>query len=51
MNKRGLSYREICAIMGCELRIISEEPEPEKALIPGEEVQLELFDAAGKAVE
>jgi hypothetical protein len=37
-NKRDLSYREICRIMGRNLRIISPpEPEPE---------QLELFEAA-----
>jgi hypothetical protein len=37
-NKRELSYREICRIMGRNLRIISPpEPEPE---------QLELFEAA-----
>jgi hypothetical protein len=37
-NKRDLSYREICRIMGRNLRIINPpEPEPE---------QLELFEAA-----
>jgi hypothetical protein len=37
-NKREIFYREICRIMGRNLRIISPpEPEPE---------QLELFEAA-----